>query len=314
MVPVSSISKDINSLALKILVVSLVCILFCVFTAILFSKKISTPLINLSNKVLSYRHSANIQDNDIQNKDEISLLTEEYDKIVDRLETTIHDLMKEQEEKRKAELQALQMQINPHFLYNTLNSIQCLVWTNKTKFIGPTIKALVNLLQQTIGGKNEFITLEEELNILDNYVYLHKIRTCDTICFTYELEESLKKYKTPRLLLQPIVENSIFHGLEPKGSKGAISVKCTSDKHDIVIEIKDNGIGMKQSRVTEILSGKIDSPEDSFSGIGIKNVDERIKSYFGKQYGLSIVSAPGEGTTVTVRFKKIRNKKVEYDV
>ncbi len=303
-IPLSILTKDIQSLKIKILLISLLCVTCLTVAAIAISRRISLPLIKLCNRV----KSAHLSKSDILKesplRDEISLLTTEYDNIIEELENTINHLINEQEQKRKAELHALQMQVNPHFLYNTLNSIKCLVWTGKTELIEPTINALIRLLEQTINKGSELIPIEEELNNIRNYLYIQEIRTGNPIAVQYRIESELTHYKIPKLLLQPIIENAIFHGIEPKNIKGNITIFISSIEEWIQIEIIDNGVGMDDATIKRLSTSGL-KPTNRFNGIGVQNVAERLKLHFGQEYGVNIQSEIGIGTSVTLSLPKI---------
>ncbi len=301
-VPLAVLAEDSTMIRTKIFVISFLCMLLCFFAALLLSKKFSRPLINLCKKIQRYKFSAHSANRFVKSASgsELHLLTTEYENIVFRLEKTINELIKEQEERRKTELQALQMQINPHFLYNTLNSIKSLVWTNHTALIEPAVNALVSLLKQTIGRTSEMITIEEEINNIKKFIFIQEIRTAYTIDMHYKIDDRLKQCKIPKLLLQPIVENAIFHGIEPKQGKGKIFIYCMYFHNDIKIEIIDNGIGIAQDRLKKLITADSSPSANRLSSIGIKNVDERLKLYFGPAYGLKIESTKGVGTSVTI--------------
>ena len=301
-VPLAVLAEDSTMIRTKIFVISFLCMLLCFFAALLLSKKFSRPLINLCKKIQRYKFSAHSANRLVKSASgsELHLLTTEYENIVFRLEKTINELIKEQEERRKTELQALQMQINPHFLYNTLNSIKSLVWTNHTALIEPAVNALVSLLKQTIGRTSEMITIEEEINNIKKFIFIQEIRTAYTIDMHYKIDDRLKQCKIPKLLLQPIVENAIFHGIEPKQGKGKIFIYCMYFHNDIKIEIIDNGIGIAQDRLKKLITADSSPSANRLSSIGIKNVDERLKLYFGPAYGLKIESTKGVGTSVTI--------------
>ncbi len=312
MVPLTIISRDINILSFRIFIISLVLITFSIILAVIISRRISIPLIDLTHRIQRYsQKSASLSDKDNTITDEIAVLSKEYDNIITELEETIHNLIKEHDEKRKTELHALQMQIKPHFLYNTLNSIKCLIWTGRTEFIEPTINALINLLEQTISKKEEFITLEAELRCIQDYIYIQEIRSSRTIRLNIQIPKPLQGCRIPKLLLQPFIENSIFHGFEPKDQSqsgsvwGTVSIYCTSIGNDIQIEVLDDGIGMDQSTVQDLLTDDSQIISRRFSGIGVKNVLERIQLYFGPQYGLRIHSEPNVGTSVILTLPQI---------
>jgi sensor histidine kinase YesM len=302
-IPLTAFSKDIYALGLKILLLSLGSILLALAAALFISRKIAMPLINLSARIKN-RHRSEAAAAKSSFMDEMDIVSKEYDHIVGELEKTINNLVKEQEEKRKVELQALQAQINPHFLYNTLNSIKCLVWTGQVELIEPTINALVNLLEQTIGGKDdELIRLEDELNNIRSYMYIQNIRLHCEIQLLFKVPQDLSQYKIPKLLLQPIIENAVFHGIEPKNKPGRIYIYCTENDSALKIEVLDDGIGMDRETIANIFSGK-HHISNRFSGIGLKNVDERLKLYFGSQFGLAIESEVGVGTSVVLMLPK----------
>lgn len=302
--PLTVFYKATFQLRDRIIFIAILCMFAVVMGSIFISRKISAPLIVLSRKIHRYRFKENMNYQYQPRVDEIALLNTEYEKLVSELDTTIQSLMKEQEEKRKTELQSLQMQINPHFMYNTLNSLKSLVWTNQVDQIIPTIDAFVKLLVETINRDDEFITLEEEIRLVQDYIFIQEIRTASPIKLNVHIDEQLKQVKLPKLLLQPIVENSIFHGLESKQSEGVISISCTESDEIITIEIVDNGSGMSPETLKNILS---DGKEKGkrFSSIGIKNVDSRLKLYFGSAFGLEIKSAVGIGTSVMITMPKI---------
>ncbi|MEC0230460.1 cache domain-containing sensor histidine kinase [Paenibacillus alba] len=300
-IPMSLIYKDIDVLKSRIFYIACICILLSLIAAIFISRTFSMPLRNLSRRIQTYLLQGNVQTiKQHSPANEMNLLATEYDKMIHKLERTINELVKNQEEKRMAELQALQMQINPHFLYNTLNSIKCLVWVQKTHLIEPTINALVNLLEQTINRSHELISIQDEIENMDHYIYIQQIRTSHTITMNYHIDEQLLQYKLPKLLLQPIIENAIFHGLEPSGCEGSISVYGSHYRDGIRIEIIDNGVGMTEQEIEAICNDSGNQLNSRFSGIGVRNVDERLKLNFGREYGLAITSQPGKGTSVTL--------------
>ena len=192
--------------------------------------------------------------------------------------------------KREAELKALQAQISPHFLFNTLNSIRWAAFNNNNKKAGDMTFALSNLLRMTIVNGEEFITLETEVENLHYYVNIFKLSQAIDFSFIAEISEELKSYPIPKLLLQPVVENSLIHGFNEDTENGVIIVKAEKLINEICISIEDNGTGMDINKT--IKKGQ------KFSGIGVDNVNERIKMNFGSEYGLKIESEIGKGTVV----------------
>ena len=192
--------------------------------------------------------------------------------------------------KRDAELKALQAQISPHFLFNTLNSIRWAAFNNNNQKAGDMTFALSNLLRMTIVNGDEFIALETEVGNLHHYVNIFKMSQAIDFTFVAEVPDDLKSYRIPKLLLQPIVENSLIHGFSEETKCGQVTVKAETMPEGICILIEDNGSGMDTNK--PLKKGQ------KFSGIGVDNVSERIKMNFGPEYGLQIESEVGEGTAV----------------
>ena len=200
--------------------------------------------------------------------------------------------------KRQAQYLALQNQINPHFLYNTLDSIIWMAETNDSNIVAMT-EALAKLFRISLNKGNEEISLERELEHVKNYLIIQSMRYADK--FTYEIsaEPGVERCRTIKLILQPIVENCIYHGIKKKRGTGKITIRAYRREQNLIIEVSDDGCGMPEEICRKILSDEIESENISGSGIGVKNVNERIQLRFGKKYGLSYSSEEGVGTTVT---------------
>lgn len=169
-----------------------------------------------------------------------------------------------------------------------MNSIRCVAILQNSKTVSNMLGSLIELLQGTVGNKkNMYISLEEEIHQVDNYVRLQQFRYNDAFTVTYDIDDKVKKYKLPKLILQPLVENSLQHGLDLRGKKAHIWVQAFEKDGNLVVYVVDNGRGITMETVEKIFfNGEIDKTR-KFSGIGINNVDERIKLYFGDQYGLT---------------------------
>ena len=225
-------------------------------------------------------------------------LSAAFNYMLDGLNKYVKDQIKMQKEKRKAEIHALQMQINPHFIYNTLSSIKWLIWQGKIEKSTETIDAFISLLRNTISNKNEMITILEEITNLKNYVLINHIRYGDNINVNFFVLPNCEDYIIPKLILQPFIENAFFHGFADK-SNGSIHVFINEQNNNLVCEIIDNGTGIKNEDIRKILR---QSPEDHehFTSIGINNVNDRIKLLYGDEYGVTITSEENKGTNVRV--------------
>lgn len=229
---------------------------------------------------------------------EVRELSSAFNYMLDGLNNYVHAQIKMQKEKRKAEIHALQMQINPHFIYNTLSSIKWLMWQGKTEKSTETIDAFISLLRNTISNKNEMITISEEVDNLKNYVLINHIRYGDNINVNFFVMPNCEEYIIPKLILQPFIENAFFHGFTDKAN-GSIHVFITEQNQSLICEIIDNGVGMTNEETKNILR-KSSKKHEHFTSIGIQNVNDRVKLLYGDDYGVTITSELGKGTTVRV--------------
>lgn len=221
-----------------------------------------------------------------------------YNSMLDELQEYLEKLVQFQKEKRHAELAALQQQINPHFLYNTLTSIKFLVQQGGKAEAEETIRSLITLLQNTLGNGSETITIKQEVDNLKAYVYINQMRYGDRIKVNYFVSPDCEEYHIPKLILQPFIENSFFHGFNSK-TEGFINLMIWKKDHTLLFEIMDNGDGMEISSENTLPDTK--RKQQHFTGIGVRNVHERLQLIYGGKYGVEISSKLGEGTSVKIR-------------
>ena len=205
----------------------------------------------------------------------------------------------------------LRAQINPHFLYNTLFSIQCMAELNKNEQAVKMIKAFIALLRKTLSTDRDLISLREELENTRSYLELERIRYSNIMDYEIEVSKELEACQVPALILQPIVENAIFHGLEAKASGGLIVVDVLKDGDDLLINISDDGKGMDSRRLKEVRARIELDADEARKSIGLVNVSGRIKINFGKEYGLTIDSEENIGTCVGLRLPIIKGTEYE---
>jgi len=236
----------------------------------------------------------------------------EIGKGINNLSTNISLLMEkrleDEKEKNQLEYEILQSQINPHFLYNTLNSIKWMASIQNATGIAEMTTALSKLLRSVSKDVKQIHSLSEEIKLLDHYFLIQKYRYGGALTLTYTIENNnLLECLVPKFTLQPIVENAIFHGIEPKQSTGEINIHIYLDANNLLnIHIHDNGIGMTEDQIHAILTSSHDQDLDFFKKIGINNVNMRIKHSFGKSFGLTIISSHEAGTTVQIKLPKRR--------
>ncbi|MBU3145174.1 sensor histidine kinase [Clostridium sp. CF012] len=229
---------------------------------------------------------------------EIKKLSSSFNYMLDDINNYIEKLLMSQKQQRKLELAALQMQINPHFIYNTLASIKLLVLKEDKEKASETINSFISLLQNTISETSETITVEQEIENLKNYVFINETRCGDSIKVDFHVFEQCENYRLPKLVLQPFIENALFHAF-PGNAEGRIHVFVSAKNNKLLCEIIDNGTGMEESQLQNLYATPT-SKHKHFTGIGIKNVDNRIKLLYGTDYGVTITSKVDVGTTINV--------------
>lgn len=235
--------------------------------------------------------------------DETKQLATTFNYMLDELHVYVEQLIETQKKQRKAELSALQQQINPHFLYNTLASINMMVQQGNIEKSADTIHALIALLENTVGNPNEIITVEQELESMKHYAFINESRYGDRIKVTYFISPDCLDYGLPKLIIQPFIENAFFHAFNKKES-GHIHLLIAGIENNLVCEVIDNGDGMEMNASKQSQENKPN--RHLFNGIGISNVEERIKLLYGKEYGIEIASQLGEGTSVKIKLPIIK--------
>ena len=224
--------------------------------------------------------------------------------MVKRMKDLMDKMVREQEDKRKSELDALQSQINPHFLYNTLNSVVWMVECEQYREALSMVKALAKLFRISLSKGNSIITIEDELTHAQNYMSIQQMLYRNKFCVKIDVEPAIRGCITIKLIVQPILENAIYHGMEFMDGEGEITVHGYEKDGDIYIEVSDNGMGIPEETIESLLTDK-SRARGKGSGIGLWNVNQRIALYFKGDYGLSIKSELDEGTTVTIHLPKI---------
>jgi two-component system sensor histidine kinase YesM len=240
-------------------------------------------------------------DTSLEGEDEIGTIGTGINHMVTNIRFLVQKLVDEERIKKDLEFRMLQNQINPHFLYNTLNCIKWMATMQQATGISEMTSALASILKNISKGTDDKIPLYEEFLLLDDYMCIQNIRYNGKIELTYHIEEPfLTTAGIIKFTLQPIIENAIFHGIEPKAGAGSIDVILKRRGGDLHIVVRDDGIGMSQETIRAVFHEHTSSSKRSMNAIGIKNVDERLKIYYGSKYGLSIVSEEGVYTEVHI--------------
>ena len=250
-----------------------------------------------------------IEDLEVISDNEIGSLTRSFNVMTHRIWELMEQNVKEQEQKRKIELKALQSQINPHFLYNTLDSIIWMAEGKKNEEVVIMTASLARLLRQSISNEDELVTVGQEIEYVRSYLTIQKMRYKDKLEFEIKADPSITQVPIIRLVLQPLVENAIYHGLKYKDSKGLLTVHGYMKGENAVIDITDDGVGMDEETLKHIY----DKHKVNYrsNGVGVYNVQQRLVLYYGKDYGIIYHSEKGKGTTASVVIPGIQEESHE---
>jgi two-component system, sensor histidine kinase YesM len=294
--------------SLTLILVSISLMLTFIIYFYIFNKVIK-PIKQLSN-LMNVVESGNLDVNiSISGNDEIGKLSFNFNNMIAKLKEMKENIYSEQELKRQAEFSALQAQIHPHFLYNTLDSIKWMAIVQGNNNISSMITALVTLLKNSINKGGELITVQQELDNVSNFIKIHSLRYYNSFDITYDIPDDVRKLGILKLLLQPLVENALFHGIESMEVGGVIHISVVKEQDRLLCNVIDNGNGMSEDEINEIFNNS----KTKFNGIGIKNIDERIKLNFGTRFGLVLESEKCKYTKATIILPIINMEEGEND-
>ncbi|MBO7744440.1 histidine kinase [Paenibacillus sp. MWE-103] len=282
----------------SILLISLVSILLALLLTVIFSSRLNKRMVMLNKKIQLIRKGEFDRDIPIPGTDEFSMLSTAMDATRAELKLLIHEIKEEGEQRQKAEMDALRSQINTHFIFNTLSGIRRMVVNRDMLNVREAIDVLSSFFRISLSSRGDFISVGKELEHLQSYIYLQKMRYDDDIDIQVQADEETLAYTTVRLVLQPMVENAIFHGRRIDGRVLHIVVSARIRGDKLVYEVADDGAGISPERLVDIQRGEVQSR--TYGGYGISNVDRRIRLIQGLQYGIDIASEAGVGTTVII--------------
>lgn len=297
--PTNYLYQEINRMHTMFIYGGIIYALVIVFFMIIFSVRYTEPMMKMMTVIKKVEQGDLSVRTDIRSNDEVGQLGISLNNMIGEMQLLIEKLIKEEQEKKEVELEALHAQINPHFLYNTLNTIKWMAKIQGNTSVSKAITALIKLLRISINLGREMISLREELDYVENYVLIQNLRFNKPISIVKDIEEDCLDLTVPKLILQPIVENSIIYGLTEERQEINISIACFRKDNQLMIEIKDDGPGIEEAVLNHILSDSSD--KNKFSKVGLNNVNHRIRLYCGSEYGINIETKLGEGTLVRVR-------------
>lgn len=297
------VNRNVNDMIRLSLWLAVVVLAVAVLTSWLLSRLIGKPLRGLASAMESFESDADhFTYRPVGGTREVQELSDSFEHMVLRIQELMTTVREEEVNLRKTELKALQAQINPHFLYNTLDSIAWMCEQGRNADAVKMVHALARLFRISISRGHELIPIAKELEHAESYLQIQMYRYKNQFTYTFDVDPDCLGYYCNKITLQPIIENSINHGLDLMVDEGRIDVRVRFDGDDIVFSVQDNGVGMGPEQLEAIMQN---GPTDR-TGIGIKNVNDRLKIYFGRNYGLSITSEPDVGTCVEIRMPRIR--------
>ncbi len=292
-IPLQELSKQLNVFNIGVSAIVFVNIIMLLLGSLFISKLITNPINTLINSMKDVENG-NFKPVSIKtNDDEIGMLKNVYNFMINEIHKLIQKIIHEQKIKRKAELGIIMEQIKPHFLYNTIDSISSLIMLERSQEAYESLRALGNFYRTSLSNGRDIITIREEIDTVENYIYIQKIRYGDLFEAEYDVDEEVLDVKVPRLILQPLVENSIYHGIRSVGGKGKIKINIKKKRNKVQITVEDTGIGITEEKLTALNTA-------SEKSIGIPATRERIRILFGDKSNFTIESKCSIGTKVTI--------------
>jgi two-component system, sensor histidine kinase YesM len=308
--PLQEVVSEANRIRQLIIVSVVLSIVFVIIIHFFLTRKLTQPIQLLQHKMrltASGYLEAKVKPS---GNDEIADLGQSFNIMVEKIKGLLEQSIREQKLLQKAELRTLQAQINPHFLYNTLDSIVWLAEANKNESVIHLVKALSQFFRLSLNKGRDWVMIRTELAHAQSYLTIQQMRYRDILEYQILVEPELQEYPILNMTLQPLIENAIYHGIKNKRGKGLITVSGYSEGHSsVVLTVTDNGIGISAERLAHLRNqlnqpAQVEESDLTEGGFGLLNVHQRLRLYFGEEYGLQLDSTAGEWTTISVRIPK----------
>lgn len=313
-IPQNEMLKKVNYIKdFTIFLVALMIVLVVVLTNFV-GKYISKPFERLAQQMGKVDKEHLDFNMEMSGPEEMKVLHTGFKELIIRIQTLMEQIRLEQEEKRQLEFAIMHAQINPHFLYNTLYSIKGLCDMGLNKDASQMVTALSSFFRIGISKGKEIISIQDEIEHIQHYLFIQEMRYGDDFTYEIDVDPEILSYHIIKLSLQPLIENAIYHGVKQKRGQGKITIRGYQMGDAIHLEVADNGNGIEHDKLQDILVELKASYQDKkrFIGIGLKSVNERIKIHFGKEYGLTIASEPGNGTVISIIIPKTKGEMIEH--
>ncbi|QGQ96046.1 sensor histidine kinase [Paenibacillus psychroresistens] len=307
-IQVSELTHDTYVNTLVIVGVGVICIGIAFLSVFFLSKLIANPIIKLTRLAKEVKRGNLDVTFKSEASDEVGILASVFDAMIEKVRELLRTIKSEQKKKREYEFNLIQSQIQPHFLYNTIETINMFIRLDMKENALKTTEALVSFYRISLSKGNNIIRIKEEIRLIESYLSIQAFRYVDYMDYTIDIDEEILEYDIPKLTLQPLVENAIYHGLKIKNSKGSLAIRGYRSNNFIIIEVHDNGVGMSASKINEILEQSSESNDKI--NFGVSSVSDRIKLFYGDNSGLKIESVQGDFTKITI-FLEIKEMKVD---
>ena len=298
LIPYKTLLTEANALRQKFFLIGILACMLSFAAAIIFSRRLCQNLQKLTGTMEKVRKGQLEVKADIHSKDEIARLADTFNDMMIQIQGLVTEVKEKERLKLEAEQTVLATQIEPHFLYNSIDSIQYVAHMREEKEIEQVANALSELLRNVLTNKNEMITLWEEREYIENYMVIENFKYRNEYTLLWDVDEPLWDYRLPKLLLQPIVENALIHGLSAKDEGGIINVKIYQSDGEMICKVTDNGKGMSQEEIEQLLGTISRNDKTGFRRVGIANVFGRIKLIYGENYGGTIYGCENSFTCV----------------
>ncbi|AHV98958.1 cache domain-containing sensor histidine kinase [Paenibacillus sabinae] len=302
-VPVNEISGQLEQLQTRILLTSALFSMIAVGIGLFVAGMVTKPVKQLTQSMLRVQQGDLDTRTDIRTADEIGFLSKQFNKMVHEIGNLMRQVENEQNEKHHAELRAVMHRIHPHFLFNTLSTLRWLIDSGQNSRASEVLSALNHLLEANMGKNGVMITVDEELDIIRKYLIILELRYEKNFHLELDVQPGTEKIMIPRMLLQPLVENAIFHGIVPKNTAGRISITIRKGAEGLEFRVEDDGRGIGEEKLRQLNEAKA-AVDQGGTGIGLRHIYDTLRLYYDQNWECSMVSVPGQGTTVHILLKK----------
>lgn len=304
--PIAVIQKESGEMLTFTIWFAVLCMAGIAILAVLLSYRITRPLIRLKHHMIRVEQGDFSQRVSHFSSDEFGQISRGFNRMMEEIHRLFNEVFLLGIQEREAELSALQSQMNPHFIYNTLESINMMAIRQKHAEVSDMVTALGKLLRYTIDKVDRKVPLGEELAFVQSYVCIQQVRYNGKLEIIYDIEEAITEYLIPKLVLQPLVENAVYHGIEGQENGGVIWVSALKFDHELLISVRDNGKGMAQAKIDELNESISKQPSNEAlrchagDSLGLNNIAQRLRLMYGEGGNLSIDGSPGQGLVVTI--------------